>query len=135
MKITAIKTTPLLCKFKQPYHWSQGINYGAPVILIEVETDKGVIGIGEATASPVIAPVLAILEDAIPHFIGKSAYDGNRIIWNHYQAGFNARGTGSAPRYFSQALAGIELALWDAIGKSVKLPLHKLLGGAVRDTV
>jgi L-alanine-DL-glutamate epimerase-like enolase superfamily enzyme len=135
MKITAIKTTPLLCKFKQPYHWSQGINYGAPVVLIEIETDKGVVGIGEATASPVLAPVLAILEDAIPHFIGKSAYDGNRIIWNYYQAGFNARGTGSAPRYFSQALAGIELALWDAIGKSVKLPLHKLLGGAVRDKV
>jgi muconate cycloisomerase len=135
MKITAIKTTPLLCKFKQPYHWSQGINYGAPVVLIEIETDKGVVGIGEATASPVLAPVLAILEDAIPHFIGKSAYDGNRIIWTYYQAGFNARGTGSAPRYFSQALAGIELALWDAIGKSVKLPLHKLLGGAVRDKV
>jgi L-alanine-DL-glutamate epimerase-like enolase superfamily enzyme len=135
MKITAIKSTPLLCKFKQPYHWSQGINYGAPVILIEVETDKGVVGIGEATASPVIAPVLAILEDAKPHFIGKSVYDSNRIIWNYYQAGFNARGTGSAPRYFSQALAGIELALWDAIGKSVKLPLHKLLGGAVRDKV
>ena len=135
MKITAIKTTPLLCKFKQPYHWSQGINYGAPVILIEIETDKGVVGIGEATASPVIAPVLAILEDAIPHFLGQSVYDGNRLIWNYYQAGFNARGTGSAPRYFSQALAGIELALWDAIGKSVKLPLHKLLGGAVRDKV
>ena len=68
MKITAIKTTPLLCKFKQPYHWSQGINYGAPVILIEVETDKGIVGIGEATASPVIAPVLAIMQDAIPRF-------------------------------------------------------------------
>jgi muconate cycloisomerase len=135
MKITAIKTTPLLCKFKQPYHWSQGINYGAPVILIEVETDTGIVGIGEATASPVIAPVLAILQDAIPRFIGQSVYDGNRIIWNYYQAGFNARGTGSAPRYFSQALAGIELALWDAIGKAAKLPLHKLLGGAVRDKV
>jgi L-alanine-DL-glutamate epimerase-like enolase superfamily enzyme len=135
MKITAIKTTPLLCKFKQPYHWSQGINYGAPVILIEVETDKGIVGIGEATASPIIAPVLSIMEDAIPRFIGQSVYDGNRIIWNYYQAGFNARGTGSAPRYFSQALAGIELALWDAIGKAANLPLHKLLGGAVRDKV
>lgn len=135
MKIRSIKTTPLHCAFKQPYHWSQGINYGAPVILIEAETDTGVIGIGESVASPVIAPVLAILQDAIPHFIGKSAYDGNRIIWSYYQAGFNARGTGSAPRYFSQALAGIELALWDAIGKQAKLPLHKLLGGAVRDKV
>lgn len=135
MKITAIKTTPLHCAFKQPYHWAQGVNYGAPVILIEVETDAGVSGIGESVASPVIAPVLAIVRDAIPNFIGMSAYDGNRIIQDYYQFGFNAKGTGSAPRYFSQAMAGIELALWDAIGKAAKLPLHKLLGGAVREKV
>src|SRR5688500_2758308 len=99
MKITAIKLTPLHCAFRQPYHWAQGINYGAPVILIEIETDEGVTGIAETVASPVIAPVLAILNDAIPHFIGKSVYDGNRIIWNYYQYGFNSKGTGSAPRY------------------------------------
>ena len=133
MKITAIKLTPLHCAFKQPYHWAQGVNYGAPVILIEIETDEGVTGIAESVASPVIAPVLAILNDAVPHFIGQSVYDGNRIIWNYYQYGFNSKGTGSAPRYFSQSLAGIELALWDAIGKAKNLPLHKLLGGAVRD--
>jgi muconate cycloisomerase len=135
MKIEAIKTTPLHCAFKQPYHWAQGTNYGAPVILIEIETDAGVTGIGESVASPVIAPTLAILQDAIPHFTGQSVYDGNRMIWDYYQHGFNAKGTGSAPRYFSQALAGIELALWDAIGKAANLPLHKLLGGAVRDRV
>ena len=135
MKIKAIKTTPLHCAFKQPYHWAQGVNYGAPVILIEVETDAGITGIGESVASPVIAPVLSILQDAIPHFAGQSVYDGNRIIWDYYQFGFNSKGTGSAPRYFSQALAGIELALWDAIGKAAKLPLHKLLGGAVRDRI
>jgi len=135
MIIKSIKTTPLHCAFKQPYHWAQGVNYGAPVILIEVETNTGVIGVGESVASPIVAPVLAILRDAIPNFIGQSAYDANRIIWNYYQYGFNSKGTGSAPRYFSQALAGIELALWDAIGKQAKLPLHKLLGGAVRDKV
>jgi len=135
MIIKSIKTTPLHCTFKQPYHWAQGVNYGAPVILIEVETNTGVIGVGESVASPIVAPVLAILRDAIPNFIGQSAYDANRIIWNYYQYGFNSKGTGSAPRYFSQALAGIELALWDAIGKQAKLPLHKLLGGAVRDKV
>ena len=68
MKIKAIKTTPLHCAFKQPYHWSQGINYGAPVILIEIETDAGVVGIGESVASPVIAPVLAILARRHPAF-------------------------------------------------------------------
>jgi muconate cycloisomerase len=135
MKIKSIRTTPLHCAFKQPYHWAQGINHGAPVILIEVETDKGMVGIGESVASPAIAPVLAILQDAIPLFLGQSIYDGNRIIWSYYQAGFNAKGTGSAPRYFSQAMTGLELALWDVIGKAADLPLHKLLGGAVRDKV
>ena len=135
MKIRSIKTTPLQCAFKQPYHWAQGVNHGAPVILVEVETDVGIVGIGETVASPAIAPVQAILEDAIPHFVGQSVHDGNRMIWSYYRYGFNSKGTGSAPRYFSQALAGIELALWDAIGKAAGLPLHRLLGGAVRDEV
>jgi muconate cycloisomerase len=135
MKIKNIRTTPLLCKFKQPYHWAQGVNWAAPVILVEVETDEGVTGIGESVASPTIEPVHAILQDAIPQFIGKSIYDGNRTIADYYRFGFNARGTGSAPRYFSQAMTGIELALWDAIGKAAGQPLHRILGGAVRDSI
>jgi L-alanine-DL-glutamate epimerase-like enolase superfamily enzyme len=135
MKITKIRTTPLLCKFKQPYHWAQGVNWAAPVILIEVETDAGITGIGESVASPTIEPVHAIIQDAIPQFIGKSVYDGNRTIGDYYRFGFNARGTGSAPRYFSQAMAGFELALWDAIGKAAGQPLHRILGGAIRDEI
>ena len=135
MKIAKIRTTPLLCRFKQPYHWSQGVNYAAPLILIEIDTDEGITGIAECTASPIIDPVLRIIGDAIPHFIGKSVYDGNRTIWDYYRYSFNARGTGSAPRYFSQAMAGIELALWDAVGKAAGQPLHRLLGGVARDEV
>jgi L-Ala-D/L-Glu epimerase len=66
MKIIDIRTTPLLCKFKQPYHWAQGVTLGAAVILIEVETDEGITGIGESVASPAIEPILAIIDDAIP---------------------------------------------------------------------
>src|SRR5262249_605682 len=135
MKISKIRTTPLLCKFKQPYHWAQGVTFGAPVILIEVETDEGVTGIAESVASPATEPVLAIIEDAIPHFTGRPIYDGNRLIADYYRSGFNARGTGSAVRYFSQAMAGIELALWDAIGKAADQPLHRILGGAARDKI
>jgi L-alanine-DL-glutamate epimerase-like enolase superfamily enzyme len=135
MKIIDIRTTPLLCKFKQPYHWAQGVTLGAAVILIEVETDEGITGIGESVASPAIEPILAIIDDAIPRFIGESIYDGNRLIADYYRLGFNARGTGSAVRYFSQAMSGIELALWDAIGKAADQPLHRILGGAVRDKI
>jgi muconate cycloisomerase len=135
MKITAIRTTPLFCRFRQPYHWAQGVNHGAPIILVEVETDTGIVGIGETVASPEIAPVLAILDYAIPFFVGERAHDGARSIARCYQAGFNARGTGSAPRYFAQAISGIELALWDAVGKAAGQPLHRLLGGAVHDRI
>jgi L-alanine-DL-glutamate epimerase-like enolase superfamily enzyme len=135
MKVTAIRLTPLFCKFKQPYIWAKGTQEGAPVILIEVETDEGITGIAESVASPGIEPVLAILNFAVPAFIGQSAYDGNRIITECYQAGFNSRGTGSAPRYFAQAMSGIELALWDALGKAAGQPLHRLLGGAAREKV
>ncbi len=89
----------------------------------------------KSVASPDIEPVLAIINFAIPFFVGESAYDGARLIAKVYQAGFNARGTGSAPRYFAQAVAGIELALWDAIGKAAKQPLHRLMGGAVHDRI
>jgi L-alanine-DL-glutamate epimerase-like enolase superfamily enzyme len=135
MKITSIRATPLYCRFRQPYHWSQGVNYGAPIILIEIETDAGIVGIAESVASPDIEPVLAIINFAIPVFVGESAYDGARLIAKVYQAGFNARGTGSAPRYFAQAISGIELALWDAIGKAAKQPVHRLLGGAIHQAI
>jgi L-alanine-DL-glutamate epimerase-like enolase superfamily enzyme len=79
--------------------------------------------------------MLAILHDAIPHFIGKSVFDGNKMIWDYHRVGFGARGVGSALRYFSRALSGIELALWDAIGKAFRQPVHRILGGAVRDKI
>jgi muconate cycloisomerase len=135
MKITDIRLTPMFCRFKEPYVWAQGVNEGAEIVLIEIDTDKGVVGIGESTTSPRAEPVLSILRDACGRFVGQSAYDGQRLIGDFYRAAFNSQGTGSAPRYFAQAMTGVEMAVWDAIGKQSGLPLHKLLGGAVRDKV
>ena len=50
MKITDIAMTPLWLPFKEPYHWAGRVDYGAAVVLVEVETDDGLIGIGESTA-------------------------------------------------------------------------------------
>ena len=46
-----------------------------------------------------------------------------------------ASGPGNQRRYSNQILAGIELALWDAVGKALGQPVHRLMGGAVRDEV
>jgi L-alanine-DL-glutamate epimerase-like enolase superfamily enzyme len=131
VKITAIRTTPLYCKFKQPYHWAKATKDGAQIVLVEIETDAGITGIGESAASATAEPILALQKHVIPGLVGQSVYDGNRLIAECADTGYSS----SAPRYFAQAVAGIELALWDAIGKAAGQPLHRLLGGAMRDKV
>ena len=55
MKIKDIRLTRLFSKFKTPYVWAMGKNLGQTTILIEVETDAGVVGYGE-TAPTMTSP-------------------------------------------------------------------------------
>ncbi|WP_142781814.1 mandelate racemase/muconate lactonizing enzyme family protein [Agrobacterium sp. T29] len=135
MKIKAIHTIPLLCNFKKEYHWADGVTLSSPIVLIEIETEDGIVGVAESGVGPTIEPMLAILHDAIPHFIGKSVYDANRLIWDYFMTGFKARGVGSQYRMFSRTMSGIELAAWDAIGKAIGQPVCNVLGGAVHDKI
>ena len=48
MKIAAIRTTPLALAFRQPYHWAGRVDHAAAVVLVEVETDDGLVGVGES---------------------------------------------------------------------------------------
>ena len=52
MKIKSINTTALLLPYAQPYYWSQGVTQGAEVLLIEIHTEKGLVGFGESLATP-----------------------------------------------------------------------------------
>jgi muconate cycloisomerase len=135
MKITELRVTPLFCRLKQPYHWSQGVNHSTDILLVELETADGVTGIGEIMASPNVHASLAVVAELRKVILGESIYNGNRIMMRSYRLAFATRGAGSAPRYFSQVFSGIDLALWDAIGKTIKQPIHRLLGGAVHENV
>ena len=58
MKISQIRTTPLALTFKEPYYWAGRCDLGADVVLVEVETDEGITGIGESAGGmPGIPPV------------------------------------------------------------------------------
>ena len=52
-----------------------------------------------------------------------------------YHALFQAHGTCSAPRFGGQVFAGLEMAMWDAAGKTAGCAVHELLGGKVRDSI
>ena len=74
MKITRIKATPLGLRFKEPYHWSGRVDYGTHVILVEVETDEGIVGFGESTAGSPPDGTLAILRSVSEAFVGESPF-------------------------------------------------------------
>lgn len=135
MKIIHIKTTPLLVPYKKPYHWAQGIIHGAGVILVQVQTDDGIIGIGESIATPSSWAIESYLKIAAGICTGRSPFENTRLMAECYHALFQSLGTCSAPRYAGQVLAGLEMALWDVMGKSTGRAAHELLGGAVRDEI
>lgn len=135
MKIIDIKTTPLLIPYSKPYYWSQGVIKGACVILVEVHTDEGIVGYGESIGSPSPAAIEAYLQQAARICVGRDPFSNARLMADAYQKLFQAFGTCSAPRFAGQVLSGLEMALWDVMGKAAGRPAHDLLGGKVRDEI
>ena len=131
MNITAIRLHPLALAFKEPYHWAGRVDLGAVNILIEVDTDDGLTGYGEAIAARPAGAMMAALEGLAPLFIGQPAFEIERLTYEaRFLGGFN-----HVFRAANLALAGLEMALWDIMGKAAGRPLYQLLGGAFRTEV
>lgn len=95
-------------------------------IYVIVETDEGLIGVGEATGGSETQPRVAAVEEIKHLVIGMDPRNVHEIFHKLYLTSF-IRVT--AP------IAGIEMACWDILGKSLGVPVHQLLGGKVRDNV
>lgn len=67
--------------------------------------------------------------------IGHSPFEVNLLVQRAYQHLFAARGTCSAPRFGGLVLAGLDMALWDVMGKATGRAVHELLGGAARERI
>ena len=135
MKITKVETTPLKIPYRVPYHWAQGTIDFAQVILIELHTDEGLVGYGESVGTASAEAIQAHLALAAGQCIGQSPFENRRLINNAYHALFQAFGTCSSPRYAGQVFSGLEMAMWDVMGKACNRPVHELLGGSVRDDI
>lgn len=131
MKIARIQTTPLALAFKEPYHWAGRVDHAAAVVLVEVETDDGLVGIGESVAAFPAEGTVAALQGVAPLFVGQPIFDVERLITGARHLGsFN-----HTPWHANFVLAGLEMALWDILGKAAGWPVYRLLGGAVREEV
>jgi len=96
-----------------------------PFPLVRIVTDAGIDGLGPVESfKPYIAPHVLALRDAL---IGLDPTNVERVM-----LGIRQRG---AFKPWGAAISAIEIALWDIAGKAAGLPIHKLLGGKVRDRV
>ena len=130
MKITGIRATPVAVPFVEDELWAFGGRRGMVSILLEVDTDEGVVGIGEAAAYPSADIVLAVVKSVEPLVVGESPFDIERIMKR-----INIVGTWHHVKATSPAIAAVEMACWDIVGKASGQPLVNLFGGRVRDEV
>ena len=98
--------------------------------IVEIETADGIVGWGECYGPSAVAKAYIETQFA-PRIIGRDAFDVE-VIWEDlYNRIKDYGGRGMA----TSALSGIDIALWDIIGKSCGKPIHKLIGGAYRTEV
>jgi galactonate dehydratase len=104
---------------------------GAPRwLFVRLETSGGLVGWGEASCEGRSETVRTAVHQLAEYLIGQDPFR----IEDHWQV----MSKGSFYRHgviLSSAVAGLDQALWDLLGKSVGLPVHVLLGGPVRDRV
>jgi len=132
MKIAAIRTIALSCPCDPPYASAAGVQRRRGGLLVEVETDEGIVGIGESgTGGGPAAITQAVIETELqPLLLGEDPLLIERL-WQKMFARTRQHGRRGI---VMQAMSGIDIALWDIAGKVARLPVYRLLGGC-RDRV
>ncbi len=132
MKITDLKVHVLTQPAGRAFRLLAGL--GAATLaprLVEVLTDEGLVGWGEAFAQGLEPPQIAAaaIEHALaPLVTGRDPLD-TEVLWHrmyHHTRDYGRKGSVIA------AISAVDTALWDIAGKFHGLPIHKLLGGAFR---
>ena len=133
MKITGVKSYVLQYPLEEELGYSQQYYAMRTAHIVEVATDEGIKGYGEAFGGGGVAfGNKAIVEKAIgPMIVGMNPLD-NEVIWHKVYNLLRDHGQKGMP---IQSLSGVDMALWDIAGKFYGQPVYQLLGGAFRDRI
>lgn len=135
MKITAVEAIHLVYPFRHggpPSGWGGKAWTELQTLLVKVDTDAGITGWGEAFGYNAIPATKVAIETMVaPNVIGRDASQIGPLM-EEMQLSLHLFGRYGIPIF---ALSGLDTALWDIAGKAANLPLHRLLGGAARESV
>lgn len=134
MKIIDLKTHVLVTPLDEPFAFSMGWVHQRSAVLVECITDDGVIGWGESLCHGLQPPQIAaaIINHALkPIVLGQDPFDVE-VLWERmYNLTRPFGQKGAVPN----AISGVDIAIWDCLGRALGKPVHKLLGGAHRTSV
>jgi L-alanine-DL-glutamate epimerase-like enolase superfamily enzyme len=130
--ITDVTTIKL--RFPMNVAMADAIHYmpDRPTLLVQVHTDEGIVGLGEAAAyGGFLESTEALIVGELRRTIlGQDPFRVEKL-WQMMATRAHQRGRRGM---LMQAISGIDVALWDIIGQATKTPLYRLLGG-YRDTL
>jgi D-galactarolactone cycloisomerase len=134
MKIVDIHAIPLSAPLAVPIGRSQNYSYSAKyTALVKIVTDEGVTGIGDALTPKGPRSVCAIIDEIIkPLLLGQDPTH-IEVLWEKMYQSIKSLGCNKG--FMMMAIAAIDIALWDILGKTVHLPIYKLLGGCFREDI
>src|ERR1700676_593894 len=124
MKIAAVRTIALSCPCDPPYASASGVQSRRGGLLVEVETDSGIVGLGEAGLGGG-ATATVIEKDLAPMLIGEDPL----MIEGLWQRMFARTRQYGRRGLVMQAMSGLDIALWDIAGKVANLPVYRLVRG------
>ncbi len=127
MQIRDVRTISVEYTLPRPVFDANYTMASKPALLVEVETDTGLLGLGEAAhfGGPLVSTATVIEQELRPHLLGQDPREIERL-WElmHRRAYKHARGG-----IVIAAISGVDIALWDLRGKLAGMPLWRLLGG------
>ncbi len=99
--------------------------------IVELHTDEGLVGVGEARMVNHTDALLGYLAQAgRTHVVGSDPFEIESLVHRMFRTDY-----GRCGEIAMSAIATVELACWDIVGKALGQPVHRLLGGAVRERI
>jgi galactonate dehydratase len=130
-RIDRVLAHPLRATLPVPQRTSQATYAAIEIVVVEIHTTDGLVGWGECLARRGALAYCAFIDEVLaPLLLGQDPGDRRRL-WNLMRSPLSGRTGGM----LVEAIAGLDMALWDLAGKAAGLPVSRLLGGVGRTRV
>jgi L-alanine-DL-glutamate epimerase-like enolase superfamily enzyme len=126
MKITRVRARTLWAPLKEPWRISTAVMEKMYATLVLLETDSGEVGVGECLTRLGPSVHCKIIEEILsPLLLDRDPFQVEKIWEEMYEI---MRPRGHSKGFMVETISGVDIALWDLIGKSLGQPLHRILG-------